>query len=118
MSDIASTTNAPNPETETPQPQFRIQAFYLRHLSLETGLPPRSLRPGLTPEMQLELCIQINPLEQEEELVLDLTISARDESRLLYLMKMHQAGCFVLTGFTPEQKAFFLHTTCANLLYP
>ncbi len=107
-------------QEKSQQPQFTIQAFYLRHSSLETGISPRLLRSGLTPEMKLELRVQINPLEKEDEVVLDLTITARDGSgsSLLYLIKIHQAGCFTLTNFTPEQKAFFLNTTCANLIYP
>jgi preprotein translocase subunit SecB len=107
-----------SPSTEKPQPQLSIKAFYLRHTSLETGLSPLSLRPGLTPEMKLELRVQINPLENQDEVVLDLTVTARDGSSLLYLIKMHQAGCFTFTDCTAEQKAFFLNTACANLLYP
>ena len=33
-------------------------------------------------------------------------------------MKIQQAGCFVLTQVTAEQKAVFLHTVCPTLIYP
>lgn len=106
-------------EKTAQQPQFKINAFYLGHLSLERGMSPRALSQGVTPEMKLELRIKTHSLEkEEEEVVLDLTITTRNGSHLLYLIKIHQAGCFTLTGFTPEQKDYYLNVMCASLIYP
>jgi preprotein translocase subunit SecB len=107
-----------NPEKETAAPQLSIKGIYLRNTSFETGSSLLLLRPGSQPEMKLELRVQINPLEKQDEVLLDLTVTARDNSNLLYLIKIQQAGCFVLSHFTPEQKAFFLNTTCPSILYP
>lgn len=107
-----------DPANETATPQFNLKAIYLRNTSFETGSSPILLRSGIQPEVKLELRVQINPLENQDEVVLDLIITARDNSNLLYLIKIQQAACFVLTGFASEQKTFILNTTCPNIIYP
>ncbi len=105
-------------EKETAAPQYSVKSYYLRNISLETGISPVLLRPGIQPEMKLELRINTNSLENLDEVVIDLSLTARDNSNLLYLLKIQQAGCFVLNHFTSEQKTFFLNTMGPSLIYP
>ena len=102
------------------QPEAHIVAVYLRNVSLETASSPLlSAREGLKPEIKLELRVQINPLkEEQEEVVLDFSITGRDGSSFLYLLKLQQAGTMVLKNFEDHQKTFFLNTTCPQMLYP
>ncbi len=116
MSDLNN--QHPPQEEEAAPPQFSVKGIYLRNISLETSTSPILLRSGIQPEMKLELRVQINSAENYDEVLLDLNITARDNNNLLYLIKMQQAGCFVLNNFTVEQKDFFLNTTCASLIYP
>ena len=102
-----------------PQPEAQIVAIYLRNVSLETASSPLLLREGIKPEIKLELRVQINSLKDEqEEVVLDLSITARDGSSLLYLLKLQQAGTVTLKHFEDDQKAFFLNTACPQMLFP
>jgi preprotein translocase subunit SecB len=100
------------------QPQWGTKAIYLRHASLETSRSPLLLGTEIQPEMKLELRVDTHPLEQQDEVVLDVSITARDKGNLLYLLKIQQAGCFVLTHFTEEQKKVFLNTLCPSMIYP
>jgi preprotein translocase subunit SecB len=100
-------------------PQYRIKGIYLRNASLETGISPLLLRSNIQPEMKLELRVNTKSLEDQDEVVLDLSLTVRDNSSLIYLLKIQQAGYFILnTPLTLEKKAFILNTTCPNLIYP
>ena len=108
-------------ENTTPnenQPEARVAGIYLRNVSLETANSPLLLREGLKPEIKLELRVQINPMNEQEEVVLDLSITGRDGSSLLYLLKLQQAASVILKNFDENQKAFFLNTACPQMLYP
>jgi preprotein translocase subunit SecB len=100
------------------QPEVRVIGIYLRNVSLETCSSPSLLREGINPEMKLELKVQINPLGENDEVTLDMTITVRDKSNLLYLFKIQQTGCFALKHFETDQKQLFLNTICPNMLYP
>lgn len=115
---MSETNHNDDTTSEAATPQLSIKSIYLRNLSLETASSPILLCPGIQPEMKLEVRVNINPLENQDEVVLDLTIMAGDNNNLLYLIKIQQAGCFVLNGLTAEQKAFYLNITCPHLLYP
>ena len=104
---------------EKAQAEIRLVGIYLRNVSLETGHSPLSLSEGTKPEIRLELRVQINSLGEQDEVVLDFNITGRDTGgRLLYLMKLQQVGCFVIKGAEVDKKAFFLNTTCPQMLYP
>lgn len=109
------------PQLNTPETEkvdVRLVGVYLKNASLETAHSPLDLAEGLKPEINFELKLHINPLNEHDEVVLDLQITARDGGRLLYLLKLQQAGCMALSQVSPEQKAFFLHTVCAQMIYP
>ena len=104
---------------EKAQAEIRLVGIYLRNASLEAAHSPFALPEGTQPEIRLELRVQINALGEQDEVVLDLNITARDAGgRLLYFVKLQQVGCFVVKGAEAEQKGFFLNTACPQMLYP
>jgi preprotein translocase subunit SecB len=100
------------------QPEVRTIGIYLRNVSLETCRSPALLRRDIKQEFKLELKVQADSLEESDEVMLDMIITVRDKSDLLYLFKIQQVGCFTLKHFTTEQKQLFLNTVCPTMLYP
>jgi preprotein translocase subunit SecB len=100
------------------QPEVRTIGIYLRNVSLETCRSPALLRKDIKQEFKLELKVQADSLEESDEVMLDMIITVRDKSDLLYLFKIQQVGCFTLKHFTTEQKQLFLNTVCPTMLYP
>jgi preprotein translocase subunit SecB len=107
-----------NNEKSENLPEAQLRKIYMRNLSLETATSAALLNKEINPEVKLEIRVQINPLVDAEEVILDFTLTVRETSNLLYLLKLQQAGCFVLKNLEGEQKQLFLNTTCPQLLFP
>jgi preprotein translocase subunit SecB len=98
-------------------PEAQIRKIYLRNISLETAVLA-ALVKEIDPEVKLELRVQTNSLVDTEEVILDVTLTVRHASNLLYLLKLQQAGCFAIKNLEGEQKKLFLNTICPQLLFP
>lgn len=52
------------------------------------------------------------------EVVLNLNITAKQESLTVLTIELQQAGIFALQGFTEEEKKHLLDAYCPNILFP
>lgn len=114
-------------QTTTPQagadsskePGFRIQRIYLKDLSLEQPNSPQILLVAAEPQVEVEVDIAVNPLSEELfEVSLISTMTAKVESKVLFLVEAKQSGIFEFTNIPPQQLDPMLGIACPTILYP
>lgn len=114
-----SEENKPESSQEK-QPQFTLQKIYLKDLSFES---PRPLEAFAKSVDRADVNFQLNNearkvADNVYEIVLMITVTARKEDAVLYLVEVKQAGLFTLQDFPEEELAAMLNSYCPNILFP
>lgn len=108
-----------NKPTTPPQPEFVIRQLYVKDLSLECPQPPQAVQIPTEPQINLQFAMNSNTMpNQEYELVLHVTVTAKTDDKTLFLVEIKQAGLFLLNGFTEEQIHQILGITCPAIIFP
>lgn len=103
------------------QGTFGIQKIYTKDISFETPNSPDIF--ALT-EWKPDVNVQINnsgkALNQEgmHEVVLGLTVTAKQGDKVAYLVEIQQAGIFQAQGYEQAQMGHLLGSFCPNILFP
>ncbi|MEE9492807.1 MAG: protein-export chaperone SecB [Gammaproteobacteria bacterium] len=101
------------------QPQFAMHRIYLKDVSFETPNTPQIFKEQWQPEINMQLNSAVNPLEENNfEVVLTITVTAKKGDLTGFLVEVQQAGIFHLSGYTQEQTSEMLGAYCPNTLYP
>ncbi len=100
--------------------QFAIQKIYLKDVSLESPRSPQVFTDG---EWQPEINVQINTAsetlsEDTYEVVLTITVTAKQDENTAFLVEVKQAGIFSLSGFSEENMAGMVGAYCPETLFP
>lgn len=100
-------------------PQFALLRIYLKDVSFETPNSPAIFMQELNQDVNLQLNTSVNPLEDDTfEVVLSVTVTAKQGDKTSFLVEVHQAGIFALKGFEESQKGAMLGAYCPNTLFP
>ncbi len=106
---------------ETDQPasaQLALQAVYLKDCSFEAPQGPRS-NGEWNPQIGLDLNTSVNNLEGDlREVVLTVTVSAKQGDRTVFLIEVKQAGAFVMQNLSPEDFKRAAGIICPGVLFP
>ncbi len=101
------------------EPGFRIQRIYLKDLSLEQPNAPQILMVASEPQIQVEVDIAVAPLTDGIfEVALSSTITAKVDTKVLFLIEAKQAGIFEFSNIPAEQIDPMLGIACPTILYP
>ena len=115
----ADTAAANDDATAGDQPQFMIQRLYVKDLSFEIPNAPEVFTKEVQPEINMDLNIQTNKLADEVyEVVLKITVTAKGEGKVLFLVEIEQAGIFMAQNFPEDQVDGMLNIFCPQMLYP
>ena len=100
--------------------QFAIQKIYLKDVSFESPNSPQSFS---NTEWKPEINVQINSTNQAiaddtYEVVLDITVTAKDGGKTAFLAEVKQAGIFTMAGFAEENIGGMLGAYCPETLFP
>jgi preprotein translocase subunit SecB len=113
------TTSATGVADNSKEPGFRIQRIYLKDLSLEQPNAPQILLVAAEPQVEVEVDVAVDRLSDEVfEVVLIATVTARVESKMLFLVEAKQAGIFEFSNIPVEQIDPMLGIACPTILYP
>lgn len=115
-----------SPASSTPpdptEQVFTIEAIYLKDCSFESPLTPAILgTPNLKPEIKVNLQTAINGIRDNphlNEVVLTVTLEARWQERVAFLIEIHQAALVNIRGFSDEEKGTLLGAYAPGMLYP
>ncbi len=101
------------------QPQFALQRIYLKDLSFESPNSPAVFQEQWKPQVGLDLNTQHTKLgEDQYEVVLSLTVTAKIDDKVAYLVEIQQAGVFLIKGIEGQQLGHMLGAYCPNILFP
>jgi len=99
---------------------FTLHQIYIKDLSLEAPSTPQIFHEqAVEPETELNIRNGHAALENNRfEVVLNITVHAKQGEKTIFLVELQQAGIFVINGFTPDQTALLLGTQCPATLFP
>lgn len=101
------------------QPEFAILRIYLKDVSFETPNSPAVFTEDWKPDINLQLNSSVKPLDEGiYEVVISLTVTAKQGETTAFLVEVQQAGAFTLKGFDDAQMGSMLGAYCPNVLYP
>ncbi|MCP8899613.1 protein-export chaperone SecB [Gilvimarinus xylanilyticus] len=100
-------------------PSFAVRRIYLKDLSFETPMGLEAFNQKQPPKIEQELNVQVNRVdENHHEVVLLLTITAKMEEKVAFLIEVKQAGIFSISGMDKATMAQIINANCPNILFP
>lgn len=107
-------------EAAAKQQQFTVQRIYTKDLSFESPSTPEIFKKQWQPKVAVDLNTKSDTLDQEGnfEVVLSVTITARMDEAIAFLIEVQQAGIFFIKGFEGEELRRILATAAPNILFP
>jgi preprotein translocase subunit SecB len=100
-------------------PSFEIQRIYVKDSSYEAPNTPHTFTEDWKPEVQLNLETKSNRIQDNvHEVVLSVTATVASSKKSAFLVEVHQAGIFMISGFPQEQLHHMLGSFCPNILFP
>lgn len=111
---MAETPNA------APARQVLLQKMYVKDASLEVPLAPQVFTRSWQPATDVQVNTQINTIAQDTyNVVLSVTVTAKLENDVGFLVEVHQAGIFSVSGFSDQSElGAILGGYCPGLLFP
>jgi preprotein translocase subunit SecB len=104
---------------EQPQQQFALQRIYVKDLSFETPQGPSVFTKQWQPKVHMDLNTKNTKLdENNHEVVLTLTVTAKLEDEAAFLIEVQQAGVFLCKGLDGPALQQVLGAVCPNILFP
>ncbi|HSW71237.1 MAG TPA: protein-export chaperone SecB, partial [Gammaproteobacteria bacterium] len=92
---------------------------YIKDSSFEAPNTPHTFSEEWKPEVQLNLETKSNRLQDNQhEVVLSITANVTCSSKAAFLVEVHQAGIFMISGLQPDQLHHTLGSFCPNILFP
>ena len=106
--------------TEQANPQeFAIQRLYIKDSSYEAPHMPTILNGDWQPILNVNLQTKATQLEERvHEVILTVTVTAKLNEKIAFLVEVQQAGIFVIQGFEPAELEHMLNSYCPNILFP
>lgn len=101
------------------KPRFIIQKIYTKDVSFESPNSPEIFREDWRPKLDLQLGNGYKRIDEENhEVVLSVTVTAKVDDKTAFLVEVKQAGIFTLTGYSDEEMGPLLGSYCPNTLFP
>jgi len=111
-----------NQATENQQAETQnlaIHKIYTKDVSFESPNSPFGFQDDWKPEIGVDINTDGQTLDNSNfEVILKVTITAKNNDKTAFLAEVHQAGIFHLSGFDEEQQAFVLGSYCPGTLFP
>jgi preprotein translocase subunit SecB len=111
---------AAEPQTDVGGVQVSLQSVYLKDCSYESPNGPR-LPSNQTwePKFQLSMNTSTEELSPEaREVLLTVTVEAKQGDTTLYLVEVKQAGLFTISGASVEDLKRLIGSFCPSVLFP
>src|SRR5476649_1512992 len=104
---------------ETLQPVFQIQRVYLKDMSLEQPNSPAIFLDPEAPKLEIGVSVTSEGLaEGVYETTVTITLTARINDRVAFLVEGKQAGIFEARNIPEDQLEPLLGIGCPNIVYP
>ena len=107
-------------EQKLPEKQLAIQKIYVKDFSFESPRTPQVFsKTNWSPKTDLNLrSSHTSGEESNHEVVLTLTVEAKEDDQTIFLVELQQAGLFHISGYTAEEFKALVGSFCPNILFP
>jgi len=107
-------------EQNTTEKQIAIQKIYVKDFSFESPHTPDVFaKQEWSPKTNLNLrSSHTTAAENSHEVVLTITIEAKDDDQTYFLVELQQAGLFHVAGYNEEEFKAIVGSYCPNILFP
>ncbi len=99
--------------------RYEIQKIYIKDMSFETPNSPEIFRVPWQPEVEQQLgnrSIKIS--DDVYEIVLSMTLTVRVDDKTAYLVEVHQAGIFTISGYPEDRLEGLISSYSPKMLFP
>jgi preprotein translocase subunit SecB len=98
--------------------QLVLQAVYLKDCSFESPQGPRAQNEW-NPQISLDLNTAVEPLSGDlREVILTVTVSAKQGDRTMFLVEVKQAGAFLMQNLANDDYKRAAGIVCPGILFP
>jgi preprotein translocase subunit SecB len=105
-------------ESAPPSTSLALQGVYLKDCSFESPQGPRG-NGEWNPQISLDLNTSVQPITGElREVVLTVTVSAKQADQTLFLVEVKQAGAFLMQNLSADEFKRAIGSICPNVLFP
>lgn len=103
-----------------PSKQLVVQKVYVKDASLEVPTAPQVFTRQWQPQLDVQVTSGLTSMNAEQhEVLLTLTVTAKLEQDVAFLVEVQLAGIFLLRGFTDEnERKRALGAECLSILFP
>lgn len=107
-------------EEQPAEKRLSIGKIYLKDFSFESPQAPDVFRqPEWKPQTDLNLRSSHTAISDDQhEIVLTVTVEAKDGDKTFFLVELQQAGLFEIAGYEGEELNAILGSFCPNMLFP
>jgi preprotein translocase subunit SecB len=100
--------------------QIAIQKIYVKDFSFESPHTPDVFtRSDWSPKTNLNLRSSHTPgSDNNHEVVLTVTIEAKEDEQVFFLVELQQAGLFHIAGYSDDEFKAIVGSYCPNILFP
>src|SRR5262252_5652686 len=104
-------------ENQNPSgPLLTVQTVYLKDCSYEAPKGPR-IDGNWSPQISLDINTTTSVVAPElHEVVITVTVGAKQGESTAFLVEVKQAGLFVMRGLTPDDQRRAIGTVCPSVL--
>ena len=104
----------------TSEKQIAIQKIYVKDFSFESPHTPDVFsRADWSPKTNLNLrSSHKTGTDNNHEVVLTITIEAKEGEQTFFLVELHQAGLFHIAGYDETEFKAIVGSYCPNILFP
>ena len=100
-------------------PSFGIEKIYVKDLSVEVPNAPEVFLEQSSPQVEIQLNTEGRGLgEGVFEVVLTVTVTAKQEDKTVFLVEVGQGGVFRIVNVPEEQIEPLVAVACPNILFP
>jgi preprotein translocase subunit SecB len=100
--------------------QMHIQRLYVKDISFEAPNSPEIFQTqNWQPQIEVELNTQSTPLaDNMHETIIAITVTAKLEDKIAYIVEVKQAGIFAVVNFAADQVQYLMGAYCPAILFP
>ena len=104
---------------EAQGPGLGVQRIYLKDCSFEAPASPGIFTRQIQPQLEIHIEIEHSVIDKDQglyEVVLPVTVKAEVDGAPVYLVEVHQAGVFQITGIGDDLIEQILEINCPDIL--
>lgn len=101
--------------------EFSLERIYVKDISYESPAVPHVFLQQTAPQLDIQLGVLHQPIAAAEglyEVVLTVTVAAKQAEKAVFLIELQQAGLFHIKGVSGEALERALQVSGANILLP